>query len=189
MSMRPPSPAAPAAPRQPDSMHHANSTADPWEKCARIDYGGDRSFAWAVHGQVMDTTPEGRPEIEDRLLRSLALPGCTEAGRAFLCQMLALAGSAKSVPALGALVRDPNSSDAARYALQSIPGPEASAVLRDALEMVSGSAKVGLIGTIAVRGDPEACPALATVNGNPAEPELVRNAAFRALQHLVVRKS
>jgi hypothetical protein len=103
--------------------------------------------------------------------------------------MLALVGSAKSVPALAPLVRDPKSTEAARYALQPIPGPEASAALRDALSSLSGAAKAGLIGSIARRGDTAARGALATLKDNPAEPALVREAATRALEHLATAKA
>ena len=122
-------PAAEAA-RNADRKSSAGSTPDPWEACSRLEYGGDRSFAWTVREQVINALPEERARVEQNLLKALGQRGCTEAGRAFLCQMLALVGTAKSVPALAPLVRDPKSADAARYALEAIPGPEALAALR-----------------------------------------------------------
>lgn len=170
--------------RNADRKSNFGSTPDPWQACAQIQYGGDRSFAWSVREQVISATPEERGSIESRLLKALALPGCTEAGRAFLCQMLAMVGSAQCVPALAPLLRDPKSFEAARYALQPIPGAEASAALRDALGAVSGPAKAGLIGSIAMRGDTAARPALTALKDNTAEPAIVREAATRALEHL-----
>jgi hypothetical protein len=98
--------------------------------------------------------------------------------------MLAMVGSAKSVPALAPLLRDPKSTESARYALQPIPGPEASAALRDALSALTGPAKAGLIGSIAMRRDAAAQPALTAIKDNSAEPAIVREAATRALEKL-----
>jgi hypothetical protein len=98
--------------------------------------------------------------------------------------MLARVGSAKCVPALAALVRDPQTADAARTALEVIPGPEASAALRDALASLPGPAKAGLIGSIAARRDATARPALTALKDNPAEPPVVRGTAARALKNL-----
>jgi hypothetical protein len=172
-----------------DRKSSAGSTPDPWEACAKLEYGADRSYAWSVHQIVVQTPPEGRARAEERLLNALALPGCTEAGRAFLCQMLALVGSARSVPALAPLLRDPKSTEAARYALEPIPGAEASAALRDALGALQGPAKAGLIGSIAMRRDSAARPALAALKDNPAEPAIVREAAAHALARLATSHS
>ena len=170
--------------RNADRKSNFGSTPDPWEACALIQYGGDRSLAWSVREQVISSPPDERAQIEARLLKALARSGCTEAGRAFLCQMLAMVGSAKSVPVLAPLLREPKSTEAARYALQPIPGDEVSAALRDALGSVSGAAKAGLIGSIAMRKDAAARPALTSLKDNAAEPEIVREAATRALEHL-----
>ena len=167
-----------------DRKSNAGSTPDPWEMCARLEHGADRSFAWSVREQVIDSGPEDRARIEDQLLKSLALPGLTDAGRAFLCQMLALVASVKSVPVLAALLKDPKASDDARYAVQQIAGAEAAAALRDALGSLSGAPKAGVIGSIAHRGDTTARPVLAGIKENPAEAPVVREAAARALAHL-----
>ena len=172
------------ATRNADRKSNAGSTPDPWDACVRLEYGDDRSFAWSVREQIISTPPGEQPQAEARLLKALALPAVTEAGRQFLCSMLALIGSAKSVAPLTALLREAKSTEAARYALQSIPGPEASAALREALGTLTGTAKAGLIGSIAVRGDTAARPALTSLKNNSAEPAIVREAATRALEHL-----
>jgi hypothetical protein len=167
-----------------DKKSNAGTTPDPWDACATLEYGGDRSFAWSVREQVIASPPDGRARIEERLLKALASPKCTEAGRAFLCQMLAMVGSAKSVPALAPLLRDPKTVEAARYALQQIPGAEAGGALREALPSLSGREKAGLIGTIAVRGDTAARSTLGAIKDNSSEPPIVREAAGRALERL-----
>jgi hypothetical protein len=165
-------------------LNHTAETPDPWKLCAALEYGGDRSFASSVAQLVVQTTAPGGAKVESQLLATLALPGCTEAGRAFLCKMLALVGSAKSVPALAALVREAKTADAARAALEIIPGPEASAALRDALASLQGKARAGLIGSIAARHDTAARAALAALKDNAAEPAIVRGTAARALETL-----
>ncbi len=183
-----PAPSANAT-RSADRKSNAGTTPDPWEACVRLEYGGDRSFAWSVREQVISTPPAERAQAEDRLLKALALPGVTEAGRQFLCQMLVLVGSAKSVPALAALLRDAKSVESARYALDAIAAPESSAALREALGVVTGPAKAGLIGSIGVRGDTAARAALAAIKDSTAEPALVREAATRALELLATAKA
>jgi hypothetical protein len=185
-------PAAPAAsaakrPRNTESYGNANPTPDPWDVCAKLEYGGDRSFAWSVREQIIASPAAGYPRLEERLLKAFASPGRTDAGLAFLCQMLALVGSAKSVPALAPLLRDAKTANDARYALERIAGPEADAALRDALAALSGNAKAGLIGSIAVRGDTAARAAIAAIKDSAAEPAIVRDAATHALARLTAK--
>ncbi len=182
-------PAAKATRSAIDRKSNAGTTPDPWEACVRIEYGGDRSLAWSVREEVIATPPEGHAAAEARLLKALARPDGTDAGRAFVCQMLVMVAGATSVPALAALVRDAKSTEAARYALAAIPGPEATAALRDALGALSGPAKAGLIGSIALRGDASVRYALAGIKDNPSEAAIVREAATRALEHLANAKA
>lgn len=191
-----PLPAAPAAkPKKlvsanpADRYSNAGASPDPWEECARLAYGADRSFAWTVREQVIATPPEGRARIEDKLLKALATAGRTDAGLAFLCQMLAMVGSAKSVPALAPLLREAKTADAARYALERVAGPEADAAFRAALDSLTGSLKAGLIGSIGVRGDTAAKSALAALKDAATEPAVVREAATRALERLATAKA
>ena len=72
------------------------------------------------------------------------------------CRSLRLKGTAASVPALAALLPDEKLSHMARYALESMPYPEAGQALRDALGKTQGSPKAGVIISIGVRRDPEA---------------------------------
>ncbi|MCX6951859.1 MAG: hypothetical protein NTV51_06800 [Verrucomicrobia bacterium] len=185
--MASPLPSAPVPASTPVPKSYAKGVAmtpDPWEVCGSLDYGADRSLAWSVNQQVVQTAPAGHAKLEAQLLAALAARDCTAAGRAFLCELLALVGSAKSAAALTPLLRDPKTADAARYALEAIPGPEVDAVLRDALGALTGDAKAGLIGSLAARGDRAASPALTALKDNPAEPAVVRDAAARALEFL-----
>ncbi|MCF7732207.1 MAG: HEAT repeat domain-containing protein [Akkermansiaceae bacterium] len=77
------------------------------------------------------------------------------------CQQLRLAGTAKSVPALAALLGEERTGHAARYALEGMPASEAGAALREALGKNSGLTKAGVIDSLGCRRDPEALPLLA----------------------------
>jgi len=162
----------------------AGPNTDPWSEIVRLEYGADRSFAWSVREQVLHSAPESREALERKLLAALSTPGCTEAGRLAICELLALIGTSKSVPALAPLLTEARSTEAARYALDRIPGSEASAALRAALPRLTDSAKAGLIGSLANRRDTLAQPALAALRDNASEPAIVREAATHALERL-----
>lgn len=72
------------------------------------------------------------------------------------CWELKRVGTAQDVPALAALLTDKDLSHAARYALETMPCPEAAAALRQALGTAAGLVKAGIIDTIGQRRDPEA---------------------------------
>ncbi|MBL9207553.1 MAG: hypothetical protein JNN01_20900 [Opitutaceae bacterium] len=162
----------------------AGPTKDPWVEITRLTYGGDRSYAWSVREQVILCAPENRPKLEERLIAAVTRPGCTDAGLAALCELLGLIGSARSVPALAALLLAPATVESGRAALESIPGPEAVSALRDALPRLSGNARIGLIGSLARRRDTLAMPALTALRDRTSEPADLREAATRALDHL-----
>src|SRR5687767_2796255 len=93
--------------RSPDRMSAAGASPDPWQEVARLEYGGDRSFASVVRAQVVGSSANQRASIEERLLKSLAAPGRTDAGLAFLCEMLGLVGSTATISAVATLLADP----------------------------------------------------------------------------------
>ncbi|HEV7923819.1 MAG TPA: HEAT repeat domain-containing protein [Verrucomicrobiae bacterium] len=76
------------------------------------------------------------------------------------CARLKWIGTARCVPALAALLTDEQLSHSARYALESMPGPEAEAALLQALAKTSGSNQIGVINSLAVGQDTVAVPAL-----------------------------
>jgi len=80
--------------------------------------------------------------------------------KAWACRELKRVGTERSLPALAALLTDKEVSHSARYALETMPCPEAGAALREALGKASGVTKVGIINTIGERGDRDAATAL-----------------------------
>ncbi len=72
------------------------------------------------------------------------------------CFKLRMVGTARSVPALAALLGDERLSHAARNALEGMPCAEAGEALRQALGASSGTIKVGLIDSLGWRREREA---------------------------------
>jgi len=95
------------------------------------------------------------------------------------CAQLKRVGTSQSVPALAALLTDDQLSHAARYALESLPGPEAETALIQALDQAAGLNRLGIIQSLGARGEPRAIPALSKTL-NHADPG-VRAASATAL--------
>lgn len=77
--------------------------------------------------------------------------GPAEKGAA--CVRLRSIGTAASVPALSALLREERTSHAARYALEENPAAESSEALRRALGLSSGTLKAGIVDSLGARKD------------------------------------
>jgi len=104
-------------------------------------------------------TMDVRAADEQELIAILqSAAGATE--KCAACQKLRLVGTARSVPALAALLGDERTSQAARYALEPMPYPEAGAALRDALGKTSGLLKAGVADSLGWRREPESVPLL-----------------------------
>jgi HEAT repeat protein len=99
--------------------------------------------------------------------------------KARACQRLGEFGNAEAVPALASLLSHNILSTYARAGLERIPGPEASAALRDALDQTQGKLLIGVINSIAALRDEKAVPALSALTRN-SDPRVVK-AALLAL--------
>lgn len=94
------------------------------------------------------------------LIGILKDPGATTFQKAKACQRLASAGTKDAVPALAALLTDPQLSHYGRYGLETIPDPAADDALRNALAKVKGKLLVGVINSIGQRRDAKAVASL-----------------------------
>lgn len=159
----------------------AGPNVDPWVQIIQLEYGGDGSFAAILREQLARTPASGLSRLEAQLLRALAEPALTEAGRGFLCSQLALVGSAAAVPALARLLTTDATADVARLALERIPGPEADAALLSGLTTLTGRARTGLVGSIGARRSASARETLARLAADPAEDAELRAIATRSL--------
>ena len=124
---------------------------------------------------------DGQTEKEKSLLavlRSDAAP----AEKAITCKHLAVYGSPDCVPDVAKLLTDAQLASWARIALEAIPGPEASAALRDAAPRLEGQLLVGVLNSLGVRRDAGAVELL-TKHLSHADAQ-VASAAAVALGHI-----
>lgn len=132
-----------------------------FESLKEYDWGTDRAplapiddAIAASHGKSAE-----RKELEGRLLKSLDSDISRDA-KDYVCRKLAIVGTAKSIPTLSKLLILEKHSHMARFALERIPGPEATKALVDALSTVSETLKVGVISSIGSRGEASSVAAL-----------------------------
>jgi HEAT repeat protein len=123
---------------------------------------------------VVDNTPENVA----RLVAVLDSEASQEA-KANACRQLAIIGNREAVGPLATLLLDEKLSHMARYALEAIPDAAAGDALREALGRARGVTRVGIIGSIGVRRDARAAPALSKLLYDPDRE--TAEAAARAL--------
>ncbi len=99
--------------------------------------------------------------------------------KADACRELARVATKQAVPTLAALLGDEKLSHMARYAMEAIPDPCVDVALRDAMGKLKGRLLLGVVGSLGVRRDVKAIPAMAKLLAN-ADGEVAR-AAARAL--------
>jgi len=126
-------------------------------------------------------SPQQRKAIEERLSAVLQTDA-TRACKHFICLQLSEIGTGRSVPVLATLLKDEELSDMARFALQRIPSPKVDQVFREALKDLSSDIRIGIINSIAWRGDRKAVPELARLAGQ--DNRSLSGAAISALGHI-----
>ena len=138
-----------------------------FEALKTYDWGADRGTLNAIDQEIVASHGDdtARRKLEDRLAAVLQQDVSRDA-KDFVCRKLRLIGSAASASTLGNLLTDPQLSHMARYALESIPVPEAAEALRSALDKVDGPLKAGVIGSLGVRQDANSVPELALLLGD-----------------------
>jgi hypothetical protein len=130
-----------------------NTTADPWQVIGTLGYGDDRTMVSTVERVILDADPSQYLGFEGKLLKIAADPACTEAGYGFVCRLLALIASPKSVAALKSKLTSDSEAVAflTRMAIERVPGDEATAALREAAGKLKGREAQGCAGAVAVR--------------------------------------
>ena len=124
-----------------------------FEALKTYDYGVDRHVLDPIDEAAVTTRndPAARKDLESRLLAVLQSKAPRDA-RDYVCRQLRTIGTAASVPALEALLPDPDMSHMARYALERIPEAKAGEALERQLHKVNGQLKIGIISSLGARG-------------------------------------
>src|ERR1017187_4476050 len=124
-----------------------------FEALKTYDYGVDRHVLDPIDEAAVTTRndPAARKDLESRLLVVLQSNAPRDA-RDYICRQLRTIGTAASVPALEALLPDPDMSHMARYALERIPAAQAGEALERQLRKLNGQLKIGVIASLGARG-------------------------------------
>ena len=136
----------------------------PFDVLKTFDWGGDASALQPIDAAVVAAhgDPAARTDLEKRLAALLGT-GTSRAAKEYICRKLSLIGTAASVPSLAALLPEKDHSHMARFALERINAAEATEALRKALGTVQGDLKIGMISSLAGRGDAASVPAIAAL--------------------------
>lgn len=136
----------------------------PFAALAAFDWGHDAAPLKAIDDAVIASHGDAtaRADVEKRLTAILGA-GTSRAAKEYACRKLSMIGTAASVPAIAALLGDAENSHMARFALERIAAPEAVTALRAALGSVSGPLKVGMMSSLASRGDTASVPSIAAL--------------------------
>lgn len=153
--------------------------SDPYREILNYEFDHQGEALMAIEKQIWKASKRERKLIEQKLLTALESPESTYPCRQFVFRMLRLIGTARSAPVLAKFLPDATCSHMARFALQQMETAAADRVLRESLDRVEGALKVGVIGSIAARGDTKSVKALGDLLRD-SDPEVVE-AALAAL--------
>jgi HEAT repeat protein len=130
---------------------------------ASYRYGDDPAAVRLLQEQAIKSAGlETAADIEKQILSGFPAAK-TAAARDAICRALAVVGSDASVPVLAPLLREAETAEMARYALEQIPGKAATDALRSALAQSPPSAKPGVVASLGRRKDVSAVPALSAL--------------------------
>ncbi|MBM4074600.1 MAG: hypothetical protein FJ267_03030 [Planctomycetes bacterium] len=143
-----------------------------------FDFGTPLSEVAAIEEAVIAShqKPDVQKELEQRLIAALGTDISSDA-KGYVCRKLAQIGSAAAVPVLAGLLSNDAQAHLARQALERIPGPEAGTKLLDALSLLTGKLKIGVIASLGVRKDVGAISVLAK-SLEDSDPAIARAAAL-----------
>jgi type 1 glutamine amidotransferase/HEAT repeat protein len=156
--------------------------ADPYAGLPQLKFGQPNPALVAIQSEIAAANPGQLRAVEARLIEIVQSPEATPDAKSWVCRTLRIAGSEQAVPALAALLTDPQLAADAQFALRSIPGARADQALRAALPKTQGLLAAGVIQTLGARGDRQAVPLIAPLAGD-ADP-VVAEAALYALGHI-----
>lgn len=147
------------------------------EKVSTYDYGKDEE----VLAHLRDYVRAHRNSLQskkacEKMLVDFLASDATLAGKSAACRHLREIGSAASVPVLGKMLLQEQTSDMARYALEKISDDEAENALIQALSGSDGKIKLGIITSLGDRGAQSSVSHLAEVISGSDEEAAIASA-------------
>ncbi|MBL7077390.1 MAG: hypothetical protein ISS31_07950 [Kiritimatiellae bacterium] len=142
--------------------------ADVWDELAQFTATeADDAPPVQVEKLIAQTPAAEMGPIEDRLIALVESANATQEAKWFACRMLQRVGTEKCVPVLAGLLGDDTMSHYARLTLESMKASEAAGrALVASLETAPDHLKIGIMGSLAARGDEVAIDPIATYIGS-----------------------
>jgi HEAT repeat protein len=142
------------------------------------DWGKSRKDLNPIDQAIVDTHGDAaaRKKLETQF-EAILKSDASRAAKDHACRKLRVIGTAACVPTLASQLTDKERSHMARYALESIPAPEAGKALEAALSKVKGELKVGVISSLGVRQESGSVSALGKLVGD-GDAAVARSAAY-----------
>ncbi len=152
-----------------------------WQQMPRYEYGQDMGPLLAIDREVIRVmgSAEERAAVAARLVALLEDEATTAAARQYIFLQLRNIGTDAQVPILARFLLQPDSSEMARHALESIPGQASLQALRDAVDDLQGPLLAGVLGSLAIRQDRDSVNTLIPLA--ESDDAVVAVAAVRAL--------
>ncbi len=158
------------------------------ESIQEFEYGQSLKSQRELERIINETfnDPQAREEVEKQILKALKSEKTTLAAKQFFCKKLALIGSSASLPVLGVMLLNEETTEMACYALKTQTSQDANSYLHQALGKLQGTAKIAVIHLLGERRDPKAIEALEAL---VLEKELdIAKAAVLALGNIGISK-
>lgn len=133
-----------------------NTFKDTLNDVAKYDYGKSRIKLTELSNMIKDSYDSSQDLMKtEKCMNDFLKSDATFASKHYICEKLSIIGTKNSVSTLVGLLVNAETSDIARYALERIPGSAVDRGLREALPKATSKLKVGIINTLATRGDTE----------------------------------
>lgn len=132
------------------------------EQHRQYEFGQSRRGLVEIERQIASVyqQPEELAKAEAVLLEVLQ-SDCSFALKDFICRQLSIIGTARSVPVLAGLLKEPKTAALAEYALVRIPSEEVDRVLAEHLASADPSIQIGLLSTLGLRKSKPSVSAIA----------------------------
>ncbi|AKJ65151.1 HEAT repeat domain-containing protein [Kiritimatiella glycovorans] len=152
-----------------------------FSRAAESEYGQSRAALARIVELITDAPADRQREFETHSVALLEDPDASCRSKRTVCHLLSRIGTAESVPALAALLTDPQLSHDARYALQALACPEADRALTTALDRVPAPLTTGVAASLGTRRVEAAVPVLAQRLSDDGGDPALRHAVLTAL--------